>query len=109
MLFGHKKCLQIDLGDLQNEKERLSSFLQSKLEVSVTPQKNKLVIDSESISSLELHKVVTDYVHRHNLSRAYRVSLEDKTIKISRFRGSEKKKENKKSAQSQSMTQTWGL
>lgn len=109
MLFGHKKSFQIDLGYLQNEKDRLSSFLQSKLNVSVNSQKNKLVIDSETLSSLELHKAVTDYIHRHNLSRAYNVFLEDKTIKISRFRGSEKKKEKKKNTQSQSMTQTWGL
>ena len=109
MLFGHKNKLQIDLGDLLNEKERLTSFLQSNLKVSVTPEKNKLILDSEKLSASELQKAVTEYVHRHNLSRAYYVSLEDKTVKINRFRSSEKKKEIKKSKASQSMTQTWGL
>jgi len=109
MLFGHKNKLQIDMGDLQNEKERLASFLQSNLKASITPEKNKLILDSEKLSASELHKAVTDCVHRHNLSRAYYVSLEDKTVKISRFRGADKKKENKKGNPSQSMTQTWGL
>lgn len=109
MLFGHKNKLQIDLGDLQNEKERLTSFLQSNLKVPVTSEKNKLVLDSEKLSPPELHKAITEYVHRHNLSRAYCVSLEDKTVKIIRFRGSKKKKDNKKGQPSQSMAQTWGL
>lgn len=109
MLFGHKNRLQIDLGDLQNEKECLTSFLQSNLKVSVASEKNKLILDSEKLSAPELHKAITEYVHRHNLSRAYCVSLEDKTVKIIRFRGSIKKKDNKKGNPSQSMTQTWGL
>lgn len=109
MLFGHKNRLQIDLGDLQNEKERLTNFLQSTLKVSVTSEKNRLVLDSEKLSPPELQKAITEYVHRHNLSRAYCVSLEDKTVKINRFRGSNKKRENKKGKPSQSMAQTWGL
>ncbi len=109
MLFGHKNKLQIDLGDLQNEKERLTSFLQSNLKASVTSEKNRLVLDSEKLSAPELHKAITEYVHRHNLSRAYCVSLEDKTVKINKFRGSNKKKDSKKDNTSQSLTQTWGL
>ena len=44
LLFRHKNKieLQVDLGDLDNEKERLSSFLQSNLQVSVTSSNNKL-------------------------------------------------------------------
>jgi uncharacterized protein YciW len=109
MLFGHKKRLQIDLGDLQNERDRLANFLQSNFKVSITTEKNNLILDSEKLSASELHKAVTEYVHRHNLSRAYGVYLEDKTVKINRFRASEKKKEIKKGKPSQSMTQTWGL
>ncbi len=109
MLFGHKNRLQIDLGDLSNEKERLAGFLQKGFKASVIPEKNKLILDSEKLSASELHKAVTEYVHRHNFSRAYGVYLEDKTVKISRFRGTDKKKENKKGKPSQSMTQTWGL
>jgi hypothetical protein len=110
LLFGHKNRLQIDLGDLQNEKERLSSFLQSNLNVSVDPAGTKLVLDSEKVSVLELQQVVTKYVHRHNLSRTHWVSVEDKTVKINRFKGHEKKKEKHgKSKPHQNITQSWGL
>jgi hypothetical protein len=110
LLFGHKNKLQVDLGDLQDEKERLISFLQSKLNVSVTPGKNKLIIDSEKVSLLEFHQAVAKYVRRYNLGRSHWVSVEDKTIKINRFKGSEKKKEkHKKNTPHQNLTQSWGL
>ncbi len=109
MLFGHKNKLQIDLGDLQTEKDRLASFLQSNLNASVTTEKNKLVLDAENLSITELHKEVTKYIHRHNLSRAYWVSIQDKTVKINKFRYNKKKEKNEKSRPSQAITQSWGL
>ncbi len=109
MLFGHKNRLQIDLGDLPNEKERLANFLQSTLNSPVTQENNKLALDSEKLSASEVQKAVTTYVHRHNLSRAHWVSLEGKTVKINRFKTSEKKKEKKKVRPSQNITQSWGL
>lgn len=111
LLFGHKNRLQIDLGDLQNEKESLSSFLHSNLTVSVNSGRDKLVLDSEEeLSVLELQRVVAKYVRRHNLSRTHWVSVEDKTVKINRFKGSEKKKEkHNKSKPHQNITQSWGL
>jgi len=110
LLFGHKNRLQIDLGDLQNEKERLSSFLKSNLTVSVSSGGDKLVVDSEELSVLELQRVVVKYVRRHNLSRTHWVSVENKTVKINRFKGSEKKKEkHNKSKPHQNITQSWGL
>lgn len=108
MLFGHRNKFQIDLGDLQNEKERLATFLQSTLTISVKSE-NKLVLESEKLSITELQKTVTNYLHHHNLSRAYWASIQDHTIKINKFKGHEKKKEHKKSAPSQSITQSWGL
>jgi hypothetical protein len=67
LLFGHKNRdqvkLQVDLGDLQNEKEHLSSFLQSHLKVSVAPVENKLTVDSEKLSAQELQRVVTKFVY----------------------------------------------
>ena len=110
MLFGHKTRLQIDLGDLQNEKEHLSSFLQSNLNVSVAPVGNKLILNSEKLSAWELKQVVEKYVYRHNFSRTHWVSVQDKTVKINRFKGTTKKKEKlKKSMPHQTATQSWGL
>jgi len=109
MLFGRKNRLQVDLGDLQNEKERLAKFLQSNLNTSVTPQKDTLILDSENLSAIELQKAVVKYVHSHNLSRGYWVSVEGKTVKFNRFRGAKKKEKQKKASASQSLIQTWGL
>jgi len=109
MLFGHKNKLQVDLGDLQNEKERLANFLQANLNTPVTSERDKLTLESEKLSISDLQKEVTKYVHRHNLSRAYWVSAEGKTVKFNRFRGHLKKKEKQKEQPTQGLTQSWGL
>ncbi len=110
LLFGHKNRLQIALGDLQNEKGNLASFLQTNLNVSVAQGENKLIIDSEKLSVLELHHSVAKYIHRHNLGRTHWVAVQDKIVKINRFEGSKKKKEkHDKNSSHQSMTQSWGL
>ncbi len=109
MLFGHKNRFQVDMGDLQNEKEHLSNFLQSNLDVSVAPVEKKLIVNSEKLSVLELQQVVAKYVYRHNLSRTHFVSVQDKTVKINRFKGSKKKEKHKKSTPHQNITQSWGL
>jgi hypothetical protein len=109
LLFGHKNRLQVDVGDLQNEKECLSNFLQSNLNVSVAPVENKLIVDSEKLSVLELQKVVAKYVYRHNFSRTHWVSVQDKTVKINRFKGAKKKEKHEKSTPHQNITQSWGL
>jgi hypothetical protein len=98
------------MGDLQNEKANLTSFLQSTLNVSAVAQgENKLTVDSEKLTVLELHQAVTKYIHRHNLSRTHYASVQDKTVKINRFEGSKKKKEKHSKNASQSITQSWGL
>ena len=110
MLFGHKNKLQVDLGDLQNEKEHLSSFLQSNLNVTVAPVENKLIVNSEKLAAWELLREVTNYVHRHNLSRTHWVSVEGTTVKINRFKATEKKKEKHgKSTPHKNLVQSWGL
>ena len=109
LLFGHKNRLQVDVGDLQNEEECLSNFLQSNLNVSVASVENKLIVNSEKLSVLELQKVVAKYVYRHNFSRTHWVSVQDKTVKINRFKGAKKKEKHKKSTPHQNITQSWGL
>ena len=97
MLFKHKNShkteFKIDLGDLRNEKERLSSFLQSKLKVSVTPVGKKLIVNSEKLSAQKLHRIVTKFFYRRNLNSTYWVSIKGKMVKINRFKGKTKKKE----------------
>ena len=114
MLFGHKNSrqikLKIDLGDLQNEKEHLSSFLQSNLKVSVAPVGNELTVNSENLSAQELQRVVTKFVYHRNFNSTHWVSIKGTTVKINRFKGTAKKTEkNKDKTPHQTAAESWGL
>ena len=112
LLFRHENKVerQVDLGDLDNEKERLSSFLQSNLQVSVTSSSNKLTVISENLSLRKLQRVVTKFIYHRNLNLTHWVSIEGTTVKINRFEGTAKKKEkHKKEAPHQTAIQSWGL
>ena len=105
----------MELGDLNEEKERLHSFLNTKLKIAFTPTQNKLVADSEVISPQDLEKVVNKFVYHRNLNSTHWVSLEKNTVKINTFKNKDKKPEkkpdkHKKNAGSpSSITQSWGL
>ena len=102
--------LRVDLGDLQGEKERLSSFLQLKLRVNVVPVGDKLSVESEKLYAQELQRVVTKFVYQRNLNSTHWVSVEGSTVKIKRFKGAAKKKEKrKKDTLHQTAIQSWGL
>ncbi len=102
--------LRVDLGDLQSEKERLSSFLQLKLKVNVVPVGDKLSVKSEKLYAQELQRVVTKFVYHRNLNSTHWVSVEGSTVKINRFKGAAKKKEKgKKDTLHQTAIQSWGL
>ena len=118
LLFRHKKSHQtefrVDLGDLRNEKEQLSSFLQSKLKVTVNQAGNKLAVNSEKLSIQDLHRVVNKFVYHRNLNSSHWVSIEGTTtVKINRFKGTEKKEKSEKNKKEKSSHQTamqsWGL
>lgn len=95
MLFGHKSKLQVDLGDLKEEKEHLISFLQTNLKSEVTYIQNKLVIDSEELTSQELQRIVTKFVYKRNLNTTHYVSLDGGTIRINEFKSGSKKPEKR--------------
>jgi len=115
LLFGHKDKRQpehqIDLGDLEDEKENLSTFLQSHFKISATTAgKNKLKVNSQRLSLKELQHAVTKFVYHRNLNNTHWVSAEGTTVKINRFKGKEKKKEKKdKDTLHQTPAQSWGL
>ena len=102
--------LRVDLGDLQSEKERLSSFLQLKLKVNVVPVGDELSVKSEKLYAQELQRVVTKFVYHRSLNSTHWVSVEGSTVKINRFKGAAKKKEkHKKDTLHQTAIQSWGL
>jgi hypothetical protein len=113
LLFGHKNKhqneLHVDLGDLQNEKEHLISFLQSHLKVSVFQVESKLTVASEKVSAQELQHAVTKFVYHRNLNGTHWVSIEGATVKINRFKGNEKKEKHQKEPPHQTAVQSWGL
>jgi hypothetical protein len=97
MLFlrGNKK-LNVDLGELQDECEAISSFLSSKLKVNVTSSDNKIFVDSNSLLSNELKRLVNKFVYRRHLSHKYWVALDGDVVKVNKFKRSEKKAKEEK-------------
>ena len=88
--FGSKKTLQVDLGELHDEKDKLTSFLNSKLKVNLTFSQNKLSIESEELSPEDLERAVNKFVYHQNLNRLYWVALEGRTVKINKFKNAKK-------------------
>lgn len=114
LFFGRKNKsqtkLHLDLGDLQNEKEQLSSFLQPKLKVSVSPYGDKLAVPSENLSAQELQRAVTKFVYHRNFNTTHWVSIKGTTIKINKFKETAKKKEkHEDKTHHQNLTESWGL
>lgn len=114
MLFRHKdepqKKLQVDLGDLQGQKEHLKTSLETHLKVTVYAIKDKLAVDQEKVSITELHHAVKKYVYGKGLNNSHYITIEGSTLKLNRFKGHEKEKRKKeKEAPTKSITQTWGL
>jgi len=90
-----KRKLKVDVGELKVESESLSSFLHSKLKADVTSRGNKLLVDSETMSSKELKRMVNKFVYQRNLNNKYWVGLEGGVVKINKFKRSKKKEEKK--------------
>jgi hypothetical protein len=113
LLFNNKKPsqkLNIDLGDLQNEAENLTSYLQKHLNVTASPNGNKLMVESDDVSLPELENKVKKFVYHRDLNRTHWVSNEGSTVKINRFNNQPKKKgKNKKVPPHQNAVQSWGL
>jgi len=92
------------------KKEKLTSFLQLHLKVTVSQFKDKLRVDSEKVSAHELQHIVTKFVYHQNLNSTHWVSIEGSTVKINRFKGVDNKKEkHKKEPPHQTAAQSWGL
>jgi len=86
----------VDLGELEDERESLSSFLHAKLRVDVTSSGNKVFVDSENLSPEELKRLVNKFVYHRNLMNRYWVALEGGVVKINKFKRPEKKEKREK-------------
>ena len=84
--------LKVDSGDLQNGKENLTGFLQLHLKVPVSQVEDKVTMNSEKISVKELEHVVNKFVYHRDLNNTHWASVEWTTVKINRFKITDKKK-----------------
>lgn len=114
LLFRHKDYqLQVDLGDLQGEKEKLADFLSSRFKINATATGEGLKVNHEDASLKELKKAVNKFIYHRNLNGTHYVSLETNIVKINRFKSSKKKSEPRKQKKNQqqhaTITQSWGL
>ena len=96
LFFRGKNKLKVDLGELTDECEALSSFLSSKLKVNVTSNDNKIFVDSNYSLSNELKRLVNKFVYRKHLNHKYWVALEGDVVKVNKFKRYEKKEKEKK-------------
>jgi exosome complex RNA-binding protein Rrp4 len=114
LFFGHKgepkHKLEVDLGELENEKENLTNFLKQHLKVEVYLGKNKVSVDAEKTTLTDLYQAVKKFVYHRHLNNTHYVLQELSKVKISRLKGHEKKKEDhKKEVPHKNEIQTWGL
>ncbi len=96
MFLRRERKLKVDLGELEDERESLSTFLRPKLKVDVTSIGNKILVDSENLSLKELKRMVNKFVYHRNLHHKYWVGLETGVVKINKFKRAEKKEKGKR-------------
>ena len=96
MFLRRKRKLKVALGELEDERESLSTFLRSKLKADVTLSGNKIMVDSENLSLKELKRMVNKFVYHRNLHHKYWIGVESGVVKINKFKRSEKKEKGKR-------------
>jgi len=97
-----KRKLKVDLGELGDERETLSSFLRRTLKVKVISDNNHVLVDSERLSPQELKRLVNKFVYHQHLNNECWVALERGVVKIHKFKGAEKHEKRKKKGTSPS-------
>lgn len=93
-LFSGRKKLKVGWGELDDEKERLSSFLRKSLNEEIASDDHNLLVDSEKLSVQELKGLVNKFIYHQRLNNEYWVALEGGGVKIHKFK--EKKSEKRK-------------
>ena len=88
----------MNLGELEDERESLVSFLRKTLEVEITSYDNNVLVDSEKSSPQELKRLVNKFIYHRNLNNKYWASLEGGTVRINNFKVAKKSEEQKKKA-----------
>jgi hypothetical protein len=103
LLFRRKNKLKVDLGELHDERDRLSSYLRSSLKIDVTSDGNELSIASDELSPQELKRTVRKFLYHRNLNNTYWVSLKNDVVKINKFKSNTKKPKKRKQGETPAM------
>jgi hypothetical protein len=96
-LFSGRKKLKVDLAELEDEKDTLSSFLRKSFNEGVASDGHNLLVDSEKLSVQELRGLVNKFIYHRHLNNKYWVALEGGVVKIRTFK-EEKREKRKKPA-----------
>jgi len=107
LLFRRKNKLTVDLGELHQEIENLSSFLHSNLNITVTSKGKELLLDSDELSPQELKRTVRKFVYHRHLNNTYWVALKDGVVKINKFKEAKKHKRKKEGTAPSIITHGW--
>ena len=110
MLFKHKSTVKVDMADLDAEKTNLANFLSSQFKLNSSITSKGLELNMEDVETSSLAVMVKKFIYRKNLNSTHWVNVENNVVKISRFKGTTKKKDkHEKSSSRQNITQSWGL
>jgi len=97
VFLRRRKRFEVDLGVLEeDERELLSGFLRSTLNVDVALSGGRVSVDSEGVSLEELRRLVNKFVYHKNLNRRYWVALEGSAVKINKFERAKKQEKRRK-------------
>jgi len=107
LLFRRKNKLKVDLGELHQERENLSGFLHSNLNIDVTSKGKELLVDSDELSPQQLKRTVRKFLYHRHLNNTYWVALKDGVVKINKFKGAKKHKRKKEGTTPSKITHGW--
>lgn len=98
MFSFSKKKLKVELADLTDETEALSSYLRKTLKVDVTSGGKNVLVDSQELSTEDLKRIVNKFIYHHRLNNKYWVALESGGVRISKLEEMKKNGKQKKKA-----------
>ena len=84
------------MGELEEERDNLSSFLHSNLKIDVTSKGKDLTVNSDDLSRQELKRTVRKFVYHQNLNNTYWVALKGGVVKINKFKVAKKHNKRRK-------------
>jgi adenylate kinase family enzyme len=85
------------MGDLESEIRNLSTYIESRIPVSITIKGKALVIDSgkEKPSARNVKALVKRFLHHKGLTESYKVSEEKEVVRITKRKQRNKRKTEK--------------